>query len=160
MMNLLRRIARLFRQKIHALLQRAEDPVEALELLDAEYLDDLRKLRKHLIAVAAAEKRLELEVLRLREDEPCPNAYLMEVERGYLRVCAQRKDLEAIADGMRARLEALRVQRQTARAESIAARALIAAREWTREESLARAHEALLALRCRGQALAELNPNG
>jgi hypothetical protein len=59
---------------------------------------------------------------------------------------------------MRARLEALRVQRHTARAEGVVSRALMAMA--AREETFERTHEALLALRCRGQALAELNSPG
>jgi phage shock protein A len=190
MMMFWQRIARILKQKLNALLQRAEDPVEVLDLLDAECVDDMRKLRRHVTAVLSAEKRLQFELLRLREQESDyarlaeelaasgqevtarammerasrARQYSAEIECGHARVCAQRKELEAIGVEMHARLDALRVQRQTARAESIAARALIAAREWmlpstagtVREQSLEHAHEALIGLRCRSEALSEL----
>jgi phage shock protein A len=141
---------RLLRQKIHGLLQRAEDPIESLDLLDAEYLDDLRALRRHIVAVTTTEKRLEFELVRVHDPQ-----LRIEVEVSYARVASQRKDLQNVAEEMRSRLEALRVQRQAARAESIVSRARMAMA--AREETFERTHEALLALRCRGQALAELN---
>lgn len=190
-MGIWRRIIRLVRQKLNALLQRAEDPVEALDLLDLEYVKDFAKMRKNIASVFAAEKRLEFELQHLREQElkneqlareilaaggefaaqtmlaraARDREHRVEIECGYAGVRAQRKELEAIAEEMRARLEALRVRRQAAHAETLAARALIAAREWmlplssaglAREESLRYAHEALLALRSRSQALSEL----
>jgi hypothetical protein len=65
---------------------------------------------------------------------------------------------KAIAQEIRSRLEALRLQRHTARAQTIAARAIIAAAD--REESLERARDAVPALHSRGQALAQLNSQG
>jgi phage shock protein A len=164
MMMFLYRIVRLFKQKINALLQRAEDPIEILDLLDAEYANDMRKMRKNIAGVLSAEKRLELELNRLRERD-CEYEYLGDLQRAYSSVCAQRSELEAIGEQMRARLDALRARRQATRAETIASRALIAAHELmlpltsaalAREESLEHAHEALLGLRARGQALSEL----
>jgi phage shock protein A len=158
------RIVRLFKQKLNALLQRAEDPIEILDLLDAEYVSDMRKMRKNIACVLGAEKRLQLELMRLR-DQDCEYEYLSELQRAYGTVCAQRKELEAIGEEMRARLEAIRARRQATRAETIASRALIAARELmlplssaaaAREESLEHAHDALLGLRARGQALSDL----
>src|SRR5579884_3581275 len=159
------RIVRLLKQKLNALLQRAEDPVEILDLLDAEYVNDMRRMRKNIAGVLGAEKRLELELLRMRENRGFANhaeEHLSELRRAYASVCAQRKELETIGEEMRARLESLRVRRQAARAETIASRALIAARELmlpltsaalAREESLEHAHDALLGLQARGQAL-------
>lgn len=160
MMSFMRRAMRLIKQKINVLLCRWDDPVEILDLLDAEYVRDLIKMRRHIAEVFGAEKRLEFEILRLRAGEQ-----RSEVERSYAGVCEQRKELEAIAREMQARLEALRVRRHTARAETAACKALIAAREWmlpmnsaglAREESLDQAREALVSLRCRSQALSEL----
>jgi phage shock protein A len=191
MMSFWRRIARIFNQKVNALLQRAEDPLEALDLIDSDYINDLGKIRRHIASVFAEEKRLQFELLRLGEqerkyerlsgemlttgDEPSAGTLLTralharehraQIESAYDSVCAQRKALEAMGEEMRSRLEALRVRRQTARAETIASRAVIAAREWmlplssagvAREESLEHAHEALLRLRCRSQALSDI----
>jgi len=191
MMSLWRRVVRLLKQKVHALVQRADDPVEALDFLDAEYLRDLGRMRKHIASVCAEEKRLQFEMVRLheqecgaeqlaseliqaREEDAAQAAFARaarsrehrsEIERAYAAVCERRKELERIGEEMRLRLEALRVHRQTARAETVAARALIAAREWmlpigaagiAREESLEHAHEALSQLRCRSQALSQL----
>lgn len=160
MVSLLRRISRLIKQKINVMLHRWDDPVEILALLDTEYVRDLTKMRKHIAEVFSAEKRLELELVRVRAQDQ-----RNEIERAYASVCEQRKQLQAIAEEMRARLDALRVRRQTARAEAAASKALIAAREWmlplnaaglAREESLEDAREALFSLRCRSQALSEL----
>ena len=192
MISFWRRIIRLIAQKLNVLLQNAEDPVEALDLLDREYVKDVGKMRRHIAAVLSAEKRLQLEALRLHEQErnyervagdvltsgdeqaartllaraALAREHLGEIESGYAGVSAQRKELEAIGEEMQTRLEGLRVRRQTARAESVASRALIAAREWmlplssaglAREESLALAHEALLRLRSRSEALSEFH---
>jgi phage shock protein A len=160
MMSFMRRVVRLIRQKINAAFHRWEDPVEILDLLDAEYVRDLTKMRRHIAEVFGAEKRLEFELVRVRMQEQ-----RSEIERAYENVCEQRKELQAIAGEMQARLEALRVRRHTARAETAACKALIAAREWmlplssaglAREESLDQAREALFTLRCRSQALSEI----
>lgn len=160
MISLLRRIVRLIQQKANAALHRWDDPVEILDLLDAEYVRDLTKMRRHITEVFSAEKRLEFELIRVRAQEQ-----RSEIERAYTSVCEQRKELESISGQMQARLEALRVRRHTARAENAACKALIAAREWmlplnsvglAREESLEQAREALFTLRCRSQALSEL----
>lgn len=185
------RFIRLLKQKVNSLLQRAEDPVEALDLLDTEYAKDLRRMRKQIAAVITEEKRLQLELLRLQEQEStfehlagemltggddvaarvfaaraaCARDHRTEVECSSAAVCSQRKELELIREEVSLRLEALRVRRQTARAESVASRATIAAREWmlalsasgaAREESLGAAHEALARLRCRSEALSQL----
>jgi len=191
MTNICGRLLRLLKQKVNALLQRAEDPVESLDLLDTEYVRDLGKMRRHVATVLSEEKRLQSELLRLCERESNSERlagemrrsgdetaalrlaaragraceHRSEIERAYASLCEQRQELEAIAEEMRLRLESLRVRRQAARAETVASRALIAAREWilpigsagiAREESLERAHEALAQLRSRSQALSQL----
>ncbi len=185
------RFVRLLKQKVNSLLQRAEDPVQALDLLDLEYATDLRKMRRQIAAVMAEEKRLQMELLRLQGqestfeslagemltggDDPaahvfaaraaCARDHRTEVECSSASICAQRKQLEAVSEELALRLEALRVRRRTARAESVASRAAISAHELmlalsasgaAREEALGQAHEALVRLRCRSEALSQL----
>ena len=192
MMMFWRRVVRLVKQKVNALLQRVEDPVETLDLLDAEYVNDMRKMRRNIAGVLCAEKRMQLELLRLREQERDygrlatqaldqgddvvsrrfadragrARKHVIELQCGYASVAAQRKELEALEEEMCSRLDAIRVRRHATRAESMASRALIAACElmlplsseaFAREESLDHAHEALLRLRSRSQALSQLN---
>ncbi|MGA8426435.1 MAG: hypothetical protein WB801_02480, partial [Candidatus Dormiibacterota bacterium] len=64
-----RRTVNLAQQKITHLLDRAENPVEALDLSYQKQLEALQQVRRGVAEVVTSEKRLELQAAQLRQNQ-------------------------------------------------------------------------------------------
>lgn len=67
-MGVLSRMSTIFKAKINKLLDAAEDPHETLEYSYQRQLELLQKVKRNLADVVASKKRLELQVVRLKEN--------------------------------------------------------------------------------------------
>ena len=148
-MSLWRRIGSVFKQKTNAVLDKVEDPIEALEYAYAQQQEVLGRVRESVTEVVAAEKRLEMEAQRLalaaeryreearsalrRQDDGAARIALTRAENAALQhdglqhqladVHAQRERLELTYENLRLRIDAFRAEKQVLRAQFIAAQA-------------------------------------
>lgn len=67
-MGVLSRMTTIFKAKISKLLDAAEDPHETLEYSYQRQLELLQKVKRNLAEVVASKKRLELQMVRLKEN--------------------------------------------------------------------------------------------
>jgi phage shock protein A len=67
-MGILSRMSTIFKAKINKILDAAEDPHETLEYSYQRQLELLQKVKRNLADVVASKKRLELQVVRLKEN--------------------------------------------------------------------------------------------
>src|SRR5919108_5725239 len=65
-MGLLRRFSNIFRAKANKVLDKAEDPREALDLSYERQLEMLQKMRRGVADVATSRKRIELQAQQLQ----------------------------------------------------------------------------------------------
>ncbi len=154
-MSLWRRLRRLFDAKAHAALDRAEDPVEALEVAYRTQVAALEEARRGIADVLTSEKRLELEVrgfdaaserataqaaaaVRAGDDDGARRALEREGfitrQRGRLLseiddVRTQRLALEATTERLRQRVEMLRTEKLALAARYRSAKATVRAGE-------------------------------
>lgn len=154
-MNLLRRVLALFRIKSDRLLERAEDPRESLDDAYRRQLELLARVRRGLVEVATARKRVELQgtefaQTRARLEEQARQALAAgreDLARAALTrratVDAQLGDLSAqhaklvddeaglveAASRFQAKVDAFRLQKETIKATYTAADAQVQVRE-------------------------------
>jgi len=68
-MSIMRRMSDLFQQKANKVLDRAEDPVDALDLSYQKQLESLQQVRKSVAEVLTSEKRLEMQADQLQQTQ-------------------------------------------------------------------------------------------
>ena len=66
-MGVFRRFADIVRTKIDKLLDRAEDPRDTLDLSYSQQLENLQRLRRSVVEVATARRRIEIQAQQLRQ---------------------------------------------------------------------------------------------
>jgi len=99
-MNLLRRLLALFRSKSDRLLERAEDPRESLDEAYRRQLELLARVRRGLVDVATARKRVELQGVEFAQ------ARTRLEEQARQALAAGREDLARAALTRRATIDA------------------------------------------------------
>ncbi len=90
-MGLVKRMSSLVKQKVNKLLDRFEDPREALDYSYQKQLEMLTKLRQNVAEVVAAKKRLEMQKAKLKD-----NIYRLE-EQARSALEMGREDLARLA---------------------------------------------------------------
>jgi len=153
--SLWRRLPNLFDAKAHAALDRAEDPVESMEVAYRTQISALEEARRGVADVLTSEKRLEIEVhgldaagarstpaateaVRAGDDETARRALEREAFLSHQRerllseiadVRAQRLTLEATTERLRQRVELLRTEKLALAARYRTAKAAVRAGE-------------------------------
>lgn len=148
-MGFFRRLADVVRAKINKLLDRVEDPRDALDLSYEKQIENLQKVRRGVAEVATARKRVELQAAQLqgqadklqnqarlalgqgREDlarEALTRRAAIGGELDTLRVqhdeiAAQQDALVATSQRLQAQIEAFRTRKETMKASYTAAEA-------------------------------------
>lgn len=148
-MSIFRRLSDVIQQKTNAVLDRAEDPNEALDLSYQKQLEALQQVRRGVAEVLTSEKRLELQQGELKQSQAKLQAQAREaLQQGHEDLArlaltraqaaqeqldglqqqidqlnAQEQKLEMTADKLRAKVEAFRTQRETMKAQYTAAKA-------------------------------------
>ncbi len=148
-MSIMRRMSDLFQQKTNKLLDKAENPVEALDLSYQKQLEALQQVKRSVADVVTSEKRLEMQQAQLQQtyDKNQNQARLAlqqnredlarlaltraqqakEQADGMTAQIQQLKDqeqkLELTAQKLQAKVEAFRTQRETLKAQYSAAKA-------------------------------------
>ncbi len=148
-MSIMRRMSDLFQQKANKVLDRAENPVEALDLSYQKQMESLQQVRRSVADVLTSEKRLEIQAAQLQQSqEKLQGQAKLALQQGRedlarlaltraqdaqnqlqsLQVqIAQMKDqeqkLELTAQKLQAKVEAFRTQRETMKAQYSAAKA-------------------------------------
>ena len=138
-------------QKLHRLLGRLEDPVEAIDLAYRRQLESLQQVRRGVAEVVTATKRLEMQAAELQQSEArlqaqartalaqdredlarlaLTRAQAAHGQLGTLReqvdqLRRQQGTLEATAQKLQAKVEGFRTQRETLRAQYSAAQASV-----------------------------------
>jgi phage shock protein A len=116
-MSMWQRLSQVMQQKINRMLERAENPAEALDLAYAQQLTALQQVRRNVAEVLTSEKRLELQAAQLKQG----HGKLQEQARAA--VAQGRDDLARIAltraqaaqvqiEGLHQQIELLQVQEQ------------------------------------------------
>ena len=67
-MGIFSRISTIFKAKVSKALDRAEDPRETLDYSYEKQLEMLQKVKRGIVEVTTAKKRLELQLAKQRED--------------------------------------------------------------------------------------------
>jgi phage shock protein A len=148
-MSVMQRMSDVIQQKINALLDRSEDPNQALDLSYQKQLEALQQVRRGVADVLTSEKRLELQQNELRQSQAKLQGQAREALQqgredlarlaltrsqaaqdqldGLEQQIAQLKDqeqkLELTAGKLQAKVEAFRTQRETMKAQYTAAKA-------------------------------------
>jgi phage shock protein A len=148
-MSIMRRMSDLFQQKASKVLDRAEDPVDALDLSYQKQLEALQQVRRSVAEVLTSEKRLEMQAAQLQQTqdksqsqaklalqqgrEDLARLALTRAQQaqaqadGMQQQIQQLKDqeqrLEVTAQKLQAKVEAFRTQRETIKAQYSAAKA-------------------------------------
>ena len=154
-MSLFDRIRDLFRQKVTAAIDKAEDPREALELAYRRQLEQLQQVRRSVADVLTSQKRLEIEAGQLsnsearlrteaagavgRGDENEARRLLIRagtsrvarerLERHIAEIKEQLSSLEDLVSQLASRVDAFRAQKEMARAQYTASSASVKAGE-------------------------------
>src|SRR5580692_12365674 len=66
-MNIFKRFAAIVRAKLNKLLDRAEDPRDTLDLSYSQQVENVQKLRRSVVEVATARKRIEIQARQLQQ---------------------------------------------------------------------------------------------
>ncbi|MGH7608684.1 MAG: PspA/IM30 family protein [Candidatus Dormibacteria bacterium] len=148
-MSIMRRMSDLFQQKANRVLDRAENPVDALDLSYQKQLEALLQVRKSVAEVVTSEKRLEMQAAQLQatQDKSQTQAKLALQQgredlarlaltraqqaqtqaQGMQQQIQQLKDqqqrLEITAQTLTSKVESFRTQRETIKAQYSAAKA-------------------------------------
>ncbi|HKF77447.1 MAG TPA: PspA/IM30 family protein [Candidatus Dormibacteraeota bacterium] len=148
-MSVMKRMSEVFQEKINALLNRAEDPTESLQLAYERQLEALQQVRRNVADVLTSEKRLELQSAQLqqslqrleaqarealaqrREDlarlaltrAQTARAQLDGLDQQTAQLKDQEQKLELTAQKLQAKVEAFRTQKETIKAQYSAAEA-------------------------------------
>ena len=144
-----RRAVNLAQQKISRLLDRAENPVEALDLAYQKQLEALQQVRRGVAEVVTSEKRLEMQAAQLRQSQvklqgqaklavqqgrddlarlaltrsQAADSQLQSLDQQVQQLKDQEQKLQITAQRLQARVEAFRTQRDTLKAQYSAAQA-------------------------------------
>ncbi|EQD29605.1 phage shock protein A, PspA [mine drainage metagenome] len=68
-MSIMRRMSDLVQQKANKVLDRAENPVEALDLSYQKQMEGLQQVKRSVADVLTSEKRLELQAAQLQQSQ-------------------------------------------------------------------------------------------
>jgi phage shock protein A len=144
-----RRAINLAQQKISHLLDRAENPVDALDLAYQKQLEALQQVRRGVAEVVTSEKRLEMQAAQLRQNQEklqgqaklavqqgrddlarlaltrsqTANGQLESLEQQVQQLKEQEQKLEITSQALQAKVQAFRTQRDTLKAQYSAAQA-------------------------------------
>lgn len=144
-----RRTANLFQQRMTRLLNRAENPVDALDLSYQKQLQALQQVRRGVAEVVTSEKRLEMQAAQLRQNQEklqgqaklavqqgrdelarlaltrshAADAQLESLDQQVQQLKDQEQKLQITAQKLQARVEAFRTQKDTLKAQYTAAQA-------------------------------------
>ncbi|HVA21259.1 MAG TPA: PspA/IM30 family protein [Candidatus Micrarchaeia archaeon] len=148
-MSIMRRMSDVFQQKVTKVLDRAEDPVQAIDLSYQKQLEALQQVRRSVAEVLTSEKRLEMQAAQLQQSgdklqgqarlalqqgrEDLAKLALTRAQNaqtqldGLQQQIQQMKDqeqkLELTAQKLQAKVESFRTQRETLKAQYSAAQA-------------------------------------
>jgi phage shock protein A len=154
-MSVFRRLSMVFQQKANRVLDKAENPAEALDLSYEKMLENLQRVRRSIADVLTSQKRLEAQrdTLQQQHDTLQGHARLAlqqgqedvartaltraELVRGQIegldpqieQLSQQEQQLEVVGEKLRAKVEAFRGQRETMKAQYSAAKASTQAME-------------------------------
>src|SRR5207302_10216101 len=73
-MSVFKRMSDVVQQKLNAVLDKTEDPNQALDFAYQKQIEALQQVRRNVADVLTAEKRLELQAAQLRQSADKPNA--------------------------------------------------------------------------------------
>jgi phage shock protein A len=144
-----RRAVSICQQKISHLLDRAENPVEALDLSYQKQLEALQQVKRGVAEVVISEKRLEIQASQLRHNQEklqgqaklavqqgrddlarlaltrsqAAKDQLASLQQQVQQLKDQEQKLEVTAQRLQARVESFRTQRDTLKAQYSAAQA-------------------------------------
>ena len=163
-MSLWDRIVRMLGMEARSRMERASDPAAGVDAAYRSQLEIVDEVRRHLVDLLTARKRLEMQVASLeRSGARVADVEVFKAEIAELR--AREDTLAASAGELRRRADALRAEREIMRARVSAAKAGIAAHEAIAglgpehaeiRTLLDDARNRSLALEARAAALAEL----
>ncbi len=148
-MSVLRRMSDVLQQKMSKVLDRAEDPAEALDFSYQKQLEALQQVRRNVADVLTSEKRLELQAAQLKQSQgklqAQAQAALQQNREDLARLALtraqaaqaqldglgqqidqmkdQEQKLELMAQKLQAKVEAFRTQKETIKAQYSAAQA-------------------------------------
>ncbi len=154
-MSVFRRLSMVFQQKANRVLDRAENPGEALDLSYEKMLENLQTVRRSIADVLTSQKRLEAQRDTLQKQfETLQGHARLAVEQGQDDIARtalsraqlvrvqidgldpqieqlrqQEQQLEAMGEKLRAKVESFRGQRETMKAQYSAAKASTQAME-------------------------------
>ncbi len=148
-MSIMRRMSDLFQQKANRVLDRAENPIDALDLSYQKQMEALQQVKRSVADVLTSEKRLEIQAAQLQQSqdklqgqaklalqqgrEDLARLALTRAQdaqnqaQGLQSQITQLKDqeqkLEITAQKLQAKVESFRTQRETMKAQYSAAKA-------------------------------------
>ena len=148
-MSVIQRMSDVIQQKVNSVLDKAEDPNEALDLSYQKQLEALQQVRRGVADVLTSEKRLELQQNELNQSQTKLQAQAREavaqgrddlarlaltraqsaqeqldgLQQQIEQLKAQEQKLEDTAMKLQAKVEAFRTQRETMKAQYTAAKA-------------------------------------
>jgi len=148
-MSIIKRMSDLMQEKLNRILDRAEDPTEALDLSYEKQLEALQKVRRNIADILTAEKRLEIQAAQLQQSQlrlqeqakqalqqnredlarlALTRAQVAQQQLEGLKVQIeqlkqQEQNLELTAQKLQAKVEAFRTQKETLKAQYTAAKA-------------------------------------
>src|SRR5438132_5485822 len=148
-MSVFKRMSDLVQQKLNAVLDRNEDPNEALDFAYQKQLESLQQVRRNVADVLTAEKRLELQEAQLKQSADKLNAQAQQalqqgredlarlaltraqtaqaqiagLDQQIQQMKDQEQKLELTAQKLQAKVEAFRTQKETIKAQYSAAQA-------------------------------------
>lgn len=117
MAGTLGRISTIFKAKMNATLDAAENPNEMLDLSYEQQVEQLQKVRRGIVDVAAAKARLQMQLAHLQQDSGKFDAQArqaMAVNREDLArlALARKADVAQQLQGMQAQIDALQSQQE------------------------------------------------
>lgn len=148
-MSVLKRMSDVIQQKMSKLLDRAEDPAEALDFSYEKQLEALQQVRRNVADVLTSEKRLELQAAQIKQSQgklqsqaqlalqqgredlarmaltryQAAQAQLDGLGQQIDQMKQQEQKLELMAQKLQAKVEAFRTQKETIKAQYSAAQA-------------------------------------
>jgi len=148
-MSVFKRMSDVVQQKLNAVLDRNEDPNEALDFAYQKQLESLQQVRRNVADVLTAEKRLELQEAQLKQSADKLNAQAQQalqqgredlarlaltraqtaqaqiagLDQQIQQMKDQEQKLELTAQKLQAKVEAFRTQKETIKAQYSAAQA-------------------------------------
>lgn len=116
-MSIMRRMSDLFQQKANKVLDRAEDPMDALDLSYQKQLEALQQVKKGVADVLTSEKRLEIQQAQLQQtqdkSQEQAKVALQQGREDLARLALTRaQEAKAQSDGMQQQIEQLKEQEQ------------------------------------------------